>query len=180
MQSVKQLTALSLFLAGTFQMAHAQHGSPPDEDVSQVYLEHCSSCHGKGLEGGFGGSLNNQVFRKRWKERGLDKLLQYVALTMPVGSEGSLSKEEYLHTVNDIITVADLGDPIAASIAGNDDFWPDDVIAMEVDWVSKLPTNNDAIAGAESERREGVLQSMAPVTREKLTKPNDADWLHWR
>ncbi|MCK9503763.1 MAG: PQQ-binding-like beta-propeller repeat protein [Porticoccaceae bacterium] len=149
-------------------------------NISEDYALHCSSCHGKSLEGGFGGSLANQGFVDKWQQQGTKKLLHYVVASMPVGKEGSLTKAQYVSVVNDIIRKAELGDTFETSVVDNEAFWDDTTIEMDVDWVSKLPTNNDATAIAAAEHQSALLRSVSPVTQELLENPGDGDWLHWR
>lgn len=174
--------AIVLALVLAYQYSHAQHSAKiaPETVSSDAYQKNCAACHGSHLEGGFGPSLVGDSFREKWKKLGVEALLKYVSSKAHTGSTESLSKQTYISTVNDIIIAAQLGAPLAANVAGQDDMWPEDVIEMEVDWISKWRANQDAIADAENRRVTALLQSLKPVMQAMLENVADGDWLHWR
>ena len=178
--------AMVLAIAPAYQYSYAQaavNADPepePEPVISAAYQTNCAACHGSHLEGGFAGSLINDSFREKWKQLGETALLKYVSSTMPTEMPGSLLMETYISAVNDIIITARIGDPLTPSIAAQDDLWPEDVIEMDVDWVSRLPVNQDAIADAENLRVTALLQGIKPVTQDMLENVDNGDWLHWR
>ena len=64
----------------------------------QVYARACGSCHGQQLTDGTAIPVAGAQFREKWSSpaRSLDELFTLIRNTMPSGSAGSLSSDEYL------------------------------------------------------------------------------------
>ena len=79
---------------GVYTAAQAERGK-------SVNQRHCAECHGATLTGGqFGGApLAGGFFMHRWSNRTLETLFEYARTNMPPGSEGSLSRQQYLDVI---------------------------------------------------------------------------------
>lgn len=84
--------------AGTAEPARAS--LPVDEAQAELgaggYARHCALCHGQRLEGmDHFPTLVGSAFQRRWVERTLGELYDYVHDTMPLGAGGTLDDETY-------------------------------------------------------------------------------------
>ena len=77
---------------GAYTAAQAQRGKP-------IFETSCSGCHGQNLAGGRGPALAGNVFRTKWNNESVLRLLRLIVETMPRGDPGSLSDE----TATDIV-----------------------------------------------------------------------------
>ena len=89
------IIATILMLAGTtvwdgvFTAAQAERGR-------EAFATHCSSCHGKDLEGEAGPALTGEQFFDNWREDSVKSLFSFIQTQMPQRARGSLSAETYL------------------------------------------------------------------------------------
>ena len=89
------IVATLLMLAGTtvwdgvFTAAQAERGR-------EAFATHCSTCHGKDLEGGAGPALTGEQFFDNWREDSVKSLFSFIQTQMPQGARGSLGAETYL------------------------------------------------------------------------------------
>ena len=89
------IVATLLILAGTtvwdgvFTAAQAERGR-------EAFATHCSTCHGKDLEGGAGPALTGEQFFDNWREDSVKSLFSFIQTQMPQGARGSLGAETYL------------------------------------------------------------------------------------
>jgi alcohol dehydrogenase (cytochrome c) len=77
----------------------------PGGGGSQVYAEHCATCHGSVLRGGGAPPLAGPTFLAKWSGRKADELYTLIATTMPGNASGKLSPEQY-REVDDFILAA--------------------------------------------------------------------------
>ncbi len=97
------LVATLLMLAGTtvwdgvFTAAQAERGR-------EAFATHCSSCHGKDLEGEAGPALSGEQFFDNWREDSVKTLFSFIQTQMPQRARGSLSADTYLDILSYIFS----------------------------------------------------------------------------
>ena len=109
--------SLGFLLALTFRSAAQEDRHYTQEQASRgkvLYDTACATCHGSELDGGTASSLAGTSFVRRWNRAGADLSASFrgdwggatvddfffiVSTTMPQGSAGSLSGEEYVDVV---------------------------------------------------------------------------------
>ena len=74
---------------GVYTAAQAERGR-------EAYAVHCSSCHGKDLQGEAGPALEGSQFIDNWREDSVKSLFTFMRTQMPQRARGSLSEETYL------------------------------------------------------------------------------------
>ncbi len=69
------------------------------ERGAAAYATNCAFCHGAELEGGGFPPLSGTEFVKRWDERPVSDLYDFVRTQMPLGAGGTLAPEVYVDLV---------------------------------------------------------------------------------
>jgi mono/diheme cytochrome c family protein len=82
---------------GVFTAAQAERGG-------QAFATHCSSCHGKDLEGGAGPALTGEQFFDNWREDSVKSLFSFIQTQMPQGARGSLGADTYIDILAHILS----------------------------------------------------------------------------
>ncbi|TAK09318.1 MAG: cytochrome c, partial [Rhizorhabdus sp.] len=81
--------------------SHASAGDAgiPAETVAEgeaLYLARCAVCHSETLEGGsHGPALKGAGYSARWRDRGTEDLVAFIAANMPPGQPGLFTVNEY-------------------------------------------------------------------------------------
>ena len=94
-------SAALIMFAGVFaprSAVFAQQASYTGQQAStgaSAYQAACAACHLANLQGGTAPQLAGTNFRNSWGARPVSQLLLYTRSSMPPGSEGSLTDEEY-------------------------------------------------------------------------------------
>jgi len=146
--------------------------APPGQDA---YVNHCASCHGPSLGGGFGPPLMGDGFVARWGQAAPDALLNYVK-KMPPSDPNSLDPATYAEITNFIRTANQLpaaGAAAAASAAPTPK-------RPSAHIVPPIARNYDAAYTAARQHRDDLANRVTPVTDAMQRAPRDEDWLLWR
>ena len=157
--------------------AHAAVAAPGTEPSAEqaagakdLYLAHCSSCHGARLDGGqFGPTLKGTAFQSKWSLPANGSLFDFIRRKMPPSEPGSLTSGQYRGIEAFILrgNRADVDAPAASDrhlgpVPAGPQMFADEKFAQ--------------IAGD----RKRILDRLTPVTDELLTAPPAGDWLAWR
>ena len=79
---------------GIYTPAQAERGR-------QIYERVCGYCHRSDLDGGENGAPSLKAgFLARWRKRSLSELVLLVMNTMPQGSPGTISAQDYLDVIS--------------------------------------------------------------------------------
>ena len=176
-------------LAGCGPAAHAPRGyytAAQAQAGQTAYASACAGCHGFALAGGAGPALTGMGFMSSWGQKTTRGLYEYLALSMPLGSPGSLSPSTYAAITAFILqangansgpqafAATDLPITIAAIANGQA---PEGLLAA-----AALTPQAEASLAAEhwGLTVTGTVRNYVPVTDAMLTHPSGDDWLMYR
>jgi alcohol dehydrogenase (cytochrome c) len=176
-------------LASCGPAAHAPQGyytAAQAQTGQTAYASACAGCHGFALAGGAGPALTGGGFISAWGQKTARALYEYLALSMPLGSPGSLSPSTYAAITAFILQAngANSGlhafaatDPpmtIAAIASGKA---PEGLLAA----TALSPEAQAALApGHWGLTVAGTVRNYVPVTDAMLTHPPEDDWPMYR
>ncbi len=176
-------------LAGCGPGAHAPRGyytTAQAQAGQSAYASACAGCHGVALAGGAGPALTGMPFMSAWGQKSTRALYEYLALSMPVGSPGSLSPSTYAaitafmleangaHSGPQAFAATDTPIAIAAIASGQA---PEGLLAA----AALTPrTRASRLAERWGLTVAGTVANYVPVTDAMLTHPSDDDWLMYR
>ena len=164
----------------------------------QLYQAACAACHLQSLQGGTAPQLAGTNFRNSWGARPVSQLLLYTRSSMPPGSEGSLTDEEYSAITAYIMSRngVDPGTtPLSFASEGGTAMAEGATLASggttPVPGVAgsvPSPGGRNAVPdyGGRSETATGVtrtfrrVEGFTPVTDAELRNPPDDEWLNPR
>ena len=92
----------------------------------RLYAGQCAECHGPDLDGMEAPPLRGVEFLTGWAGRTTDELFAYVRDEMPPGLGGSLSAQDYLNLVADLLDANGAwpgGAPLTAEVADAQQPW---------------------------------------------------------
>jgi len=173
-----------------FAIVFAATGRAQAPDGKAVYDRWCADCHHIELHGtGHGPELTGPGFRERWGPRTSSELNDYISMTMPAGTPGSLTRADYRNVLNyvlarngaapDAVSLdPDANQRIGALLEGEDWTPPEPSEDAAEEWEGAGSIAAAAAAAAGFVNRE--VQNFEPVTEALLNEPPDADWLSWR
>ena len=193
-------SALALLLAGVSpSVASAQQASYTDRQADMgipVYQAACAPCHLENLQGaGTAPQLGGANFRNSWGSRPVADALQYIRSTMPPGSEGSLTDEEYSavtayimrqNGVESGIAPLNFGSEGGLAMAAGAELVTDGTTPLPgVAGSVPSPWGRDAVPdyGELSETRTGItrtytrVESFTPVSDAELRNPPAGEWI---
>lgn len=166
---------LSVFVLLAASAAYAEAPAAKKQDTSfdaigganligrRAYVEHCSSCHGKTLQGESGPGLTGTTFFLHWTGHEGQELYDLVAKTMPPDKAGTLPAETYRSIFNYLVYINDYRkDSKVLLPAGTT---PTDG-ATSVPLPEKFPTPPQSF---------GTAQGTTPVDTQ-LANVQDGDW----
>ncbi len=130
------------------------------EQVVDLYIGDCASCHGSDLRGTEGGSaLIGSGFVFKWKDKSLGDLFSYTKTTMPLSNPGVYNDETYAALVAYLLRFNKF-------IPGNKAL-PSSLDKLNQITLSKL-------------RRDETLVPVMPIRIEEPIKTIEGEWMHHR
>lgn len=155
--------------------SHASAGDAgiPAETVAEgeaLYLARCAVCHSETLEGGsHGPALKGAGYSARWRDRGTEDLVAFIAANMPPGQPGLFTVNEYRAVAGYIYSRNGWSVSKSVAAAGSAAVPPSSALAKALE---------NLLSASKVGNRP--LPHFSPVTEELLSAPPPGDWLNWR
>jgi alcohol dehydrogenase (cytochrome c) len=161
--------------APIIRAAEEQSGS-----AAELYLAHCSSCHGAHMDGGqFGPTLKGAAFHAKWMASSNGSLFDFISRKMPPAAPGSLTAAEY-RAISTFILRSD--EAVAGSNTGN--AVQPSLPAAPDRHLGPVPADQYTFADERFRHvaadRKRALDRLTPVDDDLLASPPAGDWLNWR